>query len=211
MVSLECPASLPVLKVTAFGHWAKVSLHWTSLFWWLWVQSCMVLSSLGSLPTPQGQEGTWHTPCWGFYYLFLTRLTTATFCSHRKFCSKPPLARVGFVARVFKSPLRMQPRVLPLWLWMAVLYLLVGQLLLCINTRVGVLCMTACPSHWFHQYYFVIACLCDWVSVHFRAPVYWIMMSGIGLFDWVMASFQCCKWMCPSPVSLSQLRRDHLH
>lgn len=88
MVSLECPASLLVLRVTAFGHWAKVSLHWISLLWWLWVQSYMVLSSLGGLPTPWGQEGTWHTPCWGFYYLFLTRLTTARFCSHPKFRSK---------------------------------------------------------------------------------------------------------------------------
>lgn len=43
--------------------------------------------------------------------------------------------------------------------WMAVLYSLVGRLLLCINTRLGVLCMSACLSHWFHQYYFVIVWL----------------------------------------------------
>lgn len=46
-----------------------------------------------------------------------------------------------------------------LWSWMGVLYSLVGWLLLCINTRLGVLCMTACLSHWFHQYYFVIVWL----------------------------------------------------
>lgn len=169
----------------------------------------------GGPPASIRHECAQHAPHRGFYYLLLTRLTIARFCPRPKFCSKTPLAKpktpLGFVSRVFQSPLRMQPCVLPLWSWMAVLYSLVGQLLLCINTGVGALCMTACLSHWFHQYYFVIVCLCDWVSVHFRAPVYWIMMSGIGLFDWVMASFQCCKWMCPSPVSWSRLGQDHLH
>lgn len=162
-------------------------------------------------PASLGHEHAQCAPHRGFYFLLLTRLTTVKILPTPQVLLKNLLARVGFGASVFKSPLRMQARVLPLWSWMAGLYLLVGRLLLCVNTGVGVLCMTACLSHWFHQYDFVIVCLCDWVSVHFRAPVYWVMMSGIGLFDWVMASFESCKWMCPSPVSLSRLGQDHLH
>lgn len=44
----------------------------------------------------------------GFYYLLFTRLTSARFCPY----PKTPLARVGFVTRVFKSHLRVWPYVL---------------------------------------------------------------------------------------------------